>query len=95
VLPDWVDLQAVRMIVAAATVVAAVGAILVMALTRQAFLRFGVAVVLLGTAAALLVYFQGPLRDCEDTCDCRVLKSDVAVDGCAPLPPVADDAPKL
>jgi hypothetical protein len=92
VLPDWFDLETLRATVAGATVVTALGALLALAFFRRIWLRAGVAVVLLGATAALLFYVQGPLQDCEDTCDCRFLKSDLAVDGCAPLPVAADDA---
>jgi hypothetical protein len=86
VLPDWFDFEALRTFVAVATVVAALGAILSVAFFRRTWLRAGFAVVLLGAAATLVFYFQGPLNDCKETCSCRFLKTDIAVDGCATVP---------
>jgi hypothetical protein len=92
VLPDWFDLDMLRAFVAGATVVTALGAIFAIAFFRTVSMRAGLAVVLLGITGALLVYAQGPLEDCEKTCDCRFLKSDLAVSGCAPPAAAGRDA---
>jgi hypothetical protein len=92
VLPDWLDLEALRLIVAGATVLTALGAVLAVAFLRTVSMRAGLAVVLLGATAALLFYSQGPLKDCEETCECRFLKSEIAVDGCVPLDAAAREA---
>ena len=91
-LPDWLDLEALRTIVAGATVATALGAVLAVAFFRKVSMRAGLAVVLLGATGALLFYAQGPLKDCEETCDCRFLKSEIAVDGCAPIDATAREA---
>jgi hypothetical protein len=92
VLPDWFDLQVLRLIVAGATVATALSAILAVALFRRVPLRAGFAVVLLGCTAALLFYYQGPLQDCEDTCDCKFLRSEIPVAGCVNPDDVAINA---
>jgi hypothetical protein len=83
VLPDWFDLHVLRLTVAAATVATGLGAVLWLALARQVALRAAGSLVLAAMTIALVFYAQGPLKDCEQTCDCRFLKSDIAVDGCA------------
>jgi hypothetical protein len=86
VLPDWFDLHVLRLTVAAATVATGLGAVLWLALARQVALRAAGSLVLAAMTIALVFYAQGPLKDCEQTCDCRFLKSDIAVDGCATVP---------
>jgi hypothetical protein len=83
VLPDWFDLQALRLTVTVTAAVCALLAVLAVARFRQPLLRAGVAVVLIGAASALVVYYQGPLQRAEDNCSYRFMKSDLAVDGCA------------
>ena len=85
-LPDWFDLHVLRLAVAAATVATGLGAVLWIALARQAALRAVGSLALVAMTVALIFYAQGPLKDCEQTCDCRFLKSDIAVDGCATVP---------
>jgi hypothetical protein len=82
VLPDWVDLQVVKVVVASATVGATVAAILCVAYLRRLVLRLGLSVVLVAGAVALLVYYRGPLHDAEESCHFHLLKSDVPVDHC-------------
>jgi hypothetical protein len=84
VLPDWFDLHALRLVVTYSAVACALGAVLMVALTRRLWLRAGLSVVLAAAAVALVVYHQGPLDHASDTCSYRFLKSDLAVDGCVP-----------
>lgn len=81
-LPDWVDLHVVKVFVATATVLATVAAILCVAYLRRLVLRVGLALALVGSAVAMLVYYRGPLQDAQETCHFHLLKSDVPVDHC-------------
>jgi hypothetical protein len=83
VLPDWFDLEALRMFLAVGIALSALAAIWAVVSYRTVMLRAGLAVVFLGLSATMLFYFQGPLKHCASTCDCRFLKTDIAVDGCA------------
>ena len=82
-LPDWFDLTTLRAFVGVGIALTALAAIFAVVYYRNVVLRAGLAVVFLGLSATMLVYFQGPLKDCAKTCDCRFLKTDIAVDGCA------------
>jgi hypothetical protein len=83
VLPDWFDLETLRMFLGVGIALSALAAIWAVVYYRNVVLRAGLAVVFLGLSATMLFYFQGPLKHCASTCDCRFLKTDIAVDGCA------------
>jgi hypothetical protein len=83
VLPDWFDLQTLRTFLAVGIGLTALAAIFAVVYYRNVVLRAGLAVVFLGLSATMLFYFQGPLKHCATTCDCRFLKTDLSVDGCA------------
>jgi hypothetical protein len=83
VLPDWFDLATLRTFLGVGIALTALAAIFAVVYYRNVMLRAGLAVVFLGLSATMLFYFQGPLKDCASTCDCRFLKTDIAVEGCA------------
>jgi hypothetical protein len=80
-LPGWFDFHALRMMVAAGTVLCAGAAVLVLALVRQAILKVTLVVVLLAGAVALVAYDRGPLQHCRQQTTCRFLDSNLAVHG--------------
>jgi hypothetical protein len=82
-LPDWFDLHALRLTVAAGVVVLGVGAVLALAMARQWFVKIVLAVVLIAGAVALVAYDRGPLHRCTQQTTCHFLNDDIAVNGAA------------
>ena len=75
---DWADPESLQQIILGAMVVLAILAVLVMRVVRRLLLRVAL-VVLIGALAASLWLQRADLRDCVDTCSCRLFGQEVAV----------------
>lgn len=81
VLPDWFDLDALRLTIGTVVVLLVVGLIVALALIRSVAKKL-VAVVLIAGAAAGVLYYRSTLDECEETCSCEFVFDQIEIDGC-------------
>ena len=75
---DWADAESLQNIILGAMAVLGVAAVLVIRVVRRLLLRL-VLIALIAALAASLWLQRADLRDCVDTCSCRLFGQHVAV----------------
>lgn len=80
-LPEWFDLDALRLTVTSSVVVFALGALAALIVVRKVVARILLLAVLGGLAAAGVAY-ASTLDECAARCDCKFLFDRIKVDDC-------------
>ena len=79
--PDSLNYDALRNTLVALVIVSVIAVIVVIAVVRNVTYKIVAALVIGALGIGIFVYWTS-LEDCEKTCDCRFLRSDIVVDSC-------------